>query len=176
MADENARTRNDTFDLGIWSFAIMARYGVNPPTMVDIFKDLLVQCRIVPRSSLLPGPIGWYLCRAEFLRCHYKTFAASVTLHHVQYGTPRWKLKDRIQGCTTPSCRHALRAIITTRTGAKVIMVIRDGVKCKMGAQDRVSNCSEAQAVERKVEQRTVDVNGKAISSHRTPRNRCGFS
>ncbi|SCO58623.1 uncharacterized protein FFMR_15779 [Fusarium fujikuroi] len=84
MADENARTRNDTFDLGIWSFAIMARYGMNPPTMVDLFKDLLVQCRIAPWSSLLPGPRARYLCRAEFLRCHYKTFAASITLHHTR--------------------------------------------------------------------------------------------
>ncbi|VTT73026.1 unnamed protein product [Fusarium fujikuroi] len=115
MADENARTRNDTFDLGIWSFAIMARYGMNPPTMVDLFKDLLVQCRIAPRSSLLPGP------RAR-------------------------------------------------------IMVSRDGVKCWMGAQDRVSNRGEVRAVERKVEQRTVDVHGKAISTHLTSRNRCGLS
>ncbi|QGI71388.1 hypothetical protein CEK26_003725 [Fusarium fujikuroi] len=152
MADENARTRNDTFDLGIWSFAIMARYGMNPPTMVDLFKDLLVQCRIAPRSSLLPGPRARYLCRAEFLRCHYKTFAASITLHHVQHGMPRWKVKDR------------------------TIMVSRDGVKCWMGAQDRVSNRGEVRAVERKVEQRTVDVHGKAISTHLTSRNRCGLS
>ncbi|VTT78787.1 unnamed protein product [Fusarium fujikuroi] len=119
MADENARTRNDTFDLGIWSFAIMARYGMNPPTMVDLFKDLLVQCRIAPWSSLLPGP------------------RASRKGVNVGLDTYKWS---------------------------------------GMGTGSWVSNRGEVRAVERKVEQRTVDVHGKAISTHLTSRNRSGLS
>ncbi|VZH99254.1 unnamed protein product [Fusarium fujikuroi] len=162
MADENARTRNDTFDLGIWSFAIMARYGMNPPTMVDLFKDLLVQCRIAPWSSLLPGPRARYLCRAEFLRCHYKTFAASITLHHVESKRSNAGLYNILMQTHLTSHNHCTNS--------------RKGVNCWMGAQDRVSNRGEVRAVERKVEQRTVDVHGKAISTHLTSRNRSGLS
>lgn len=46
-------------------------------------------------------------------------------------------------------------------------MVIRGGVKRQMGAQDRVSNCSEARAVKRKVDHRTVDGNRQLAATGR---------
>ncbi|CVL07224.1 uncharacterized protein FMAN_15337 [Fusarium mangiferae] len=103
MADEKARTGNDALDLAVWQFAVVVRHGMVPQTSIDMLEDLLVQCRITPRSSLLPGPPSPRL------------------LPSTTYSVGRLGGKEKIErrAVQHPHADMSLQAIITARTGAK---------------------------------------------------------